>query len=238
MERAQTYVNRLVSVIWQTLKTAGTVWLVLFFEPWLEKVLPGVHEGWRYLVVALVGALVIEAGDRYIFGWPVIDVRWMEGKEYVETTTLVARISSDTKASQVFDVVVSTRQAGLLTYWLFRLFTKHGLNMQIKMERMDATPMVEDSTRERRRGSANQIRKIPTVLPDAETCGFNITLGEAPERPGTWHWAAVRWEPDAMKEEIELNIDYVLLHKNPFVRFWAKFIWKSKNVDKIRVVEK
>jgi len=219
--------NPFVRVVFEAAKVAAVVWIVVVVDPLLEETFPRVDAGWRYLVSAVLFAALLEGGLQLLFGWPRIVVEWSCKTSDVSSSRITARIPQRKIDSQAFELRVSTPTGGWLGYQVLRLLMLLGVTLQIRVDRAAVLPSVENY---------HTIAGVPTVTPDSVSRGFNVALGSAPSRPGTWHWARVTWADDGHLDDVECNIDYVLWHPSWLARCVLLFVWKTKNAGRFQVV--
>ncbi|TQJ40602.1 hypothetical protein FBY33_2669 [Arthrobacter sp. SLBN-112] len=221
--------NPFFGVLSEAAKVAVAVWVVLWAEPFLESSMPSIDAGWRYLLSAIFTAVVLEVLLQIVFGWPRVDVQWgVKGEDAPIANALVARVTKRKPDSQVFSLRISAPSGGWLGYQILKLWMLIGVKLQIRIERASVVPSVENSPK---------VNGLPTVKSDDESKGFCIDLGRAPRRPGQWHWAEVSWRDEATPNGIEINIDYVLHHKNAILRsLLFIFVRKSSNARHFQVV--
>lgn len=220
--------NRISGVLGNAIKVAIAAWGTIAIEPWAEQTFPLLGEPLQFLIAAIIAAVTLELLLQIFLGWPRISVAWSVKGEDAPISEVGARIRRSNKESQVFDLKISTPLGGWIGYQLLRFFALSRAQLQIRIERASIVPTCELSSK---------VAGVPTIVPDDQSNGFIVDLGKAPRRPGPWHWAEVRWRDESTPVGVEFNIDYVIHHKNHFVKFFLNaLIWRSKNASCFRVV--
>lgn len=222
--------KRLGGVAYEAAKVAVIAWGVLFFDPLVESLLPGWNEGLRYLLSALVGGVVLEAILQFAFGWPTLSATWsIKDDAVLPEREFVARMDLRSKVTQVMNLSVSASSGGWLAHILLRLIVGSDSTLHIRIDESPLEPFVDYSSE--RNGQ-------DAVVPVDSTHGFDINLGEVPERAGQWHWAVVRWQAKVFPDGLPFNVYYNLGHQNRHRRFWMKLLRISSNVRTLRIVRK
>lgn len=220
--------NRISGVLGNALKVAIAAWGTIAIEPWAEETFPSLGKPIQFLIAAIIAAVVMEILLQIFLGWPRISVVWSAKGEEAPLSEVVARIRQSNKVSQVFDLKIFTPQGGWIGYQFLRFYTLFGAQLQIRIERAPIVPTCELSSK---------VGGVPTVVPDDGSNGFIVDLGQAPRRPGLWHWAEVRWRDESTPVGDEFNIDYIIYHENRLVKFFLNaLIWRSNNASCFRVV--
>ncbi|WP_100345974.1 hypothetical protein [Compostimonas suwonensis] len=215
-------------MLWDALKVAVAAWAVILLDPWLEETFPTVGDPIRFLVSAIVAALILELLVQFVFGWPTIKIAWRVKDEEAPISELAARIRPGNRESQVFSLKVSVPSGGLIGHHVLRRCFRSGAQLSIRVERASVVPTCEASFK---------TAGVPTVAPDDATNGFIVDLGQVPRRPGPWHWADVRWRDESTPMDDEFNVEYVFNHVKPLSQFLLNlFIRRSTNVRKFRVI--
>jgi hypothetical protein len=221
--------NRILDVIRDAVKVAFAAWGALSIEPWAGATFPTLGKPLQFLLAAVIAAAVLEFLLQIFLGWPRIRITWSIKGEDAPISELVARVRSANSVTQVFKLKISTPSSGWIGYQVLRLYMRLGGVLQIRIERASIIP-----TRE----SSSKSESLPTVTSDDASNGFVVNLGQAPRRPGPWHWADVRWRDEATPIGDDFNIDYVFHHERRLVKFFLNIlIWKSTNARYFRVVE-
>jgi hypothetical protein len=220
--------NRMSGVLGSAFKVAIAAWGTIAIEPWPEQTFPMLGKPLQFLIAAIIAAVTLELLLQVFLGWPRIRVVWSVKGEDAPISEVVARVRRSNKESQVFDLKISTPLGGWIGHQLLRFFTLSGAQLHIRIERASIVPTCELSSK---------VGGVPTIVPDDSSNGFIVELGKAPRIPGPWHWADVRWRDESTPVGDEFNIDYVIHHKNPFIRVVLNaLIWRSKNASCFRVV--
>lgn len=215
-------------VLWDAAKVALAVWGVLAVEPFLEKDLPNLDEGWRYLISAIFAAIILEFLFQTVLGWPRIHVHWTVAAEDAPISEIVARVTKRKTDSQVFSLSISTPSGGWVGYQFLKFLMLLGVTLQIRIEQASLVPSVEKS---------RKVGERPTVTPDDESKGFSIDLGKVPRCPGQWHWAEVNWRDETSPRGVDFNVDYILHHENAVARIILfTFVRRTTNARTFRVV--
>ncbi|MEG8035387.1 hypothetical protein QP157_08660 [Sphingomonas sp. LR61] len=222
--------KRLGGVAYEAAKVAVVAWGVLFFDPFIQSILPGWPEGLRYLLSALVGALMLEGILQFLFGWPRLSATWsIKDDAVLPDRELVARMSLRAKATQVMNLSISASSGGWVAHLLLRAIVGNDTTLHIRINESPLQPFVDYCSD---RDGAD------TVQPNDSTHGFDVDLGNVPARAGQWHWAVVRWQAKVFPDDLPFNVYYVLDHENKVRRFLMRFLWMSTNVRTLRIVRK
>lgn len=231
MERAKSEVkNRWGVIASESAKVAVLVWVVSFLDPFVEQVLPKLGLGFRYLLSALVSAFVLEVVLQLVFGWPKLTIRWVEqGEPVAPRRELIARMTLRKKVTGVVRLNVTASSDGWLGHFLLRVIVGGGSVLRVELNESSLRPFVDGSSE---RNDAD------TVVPNDGTHGFDVDLGPVPRRAGEWHWARVRWEADAIPDDVPFNIYLSLHHESRVRRLLMMFVIKSSNVRLLRVIRK
>lgn len=218
--------SRFLGVLADAAKVAVAAWAAISGEPWVEKILPEAGEPLRYLIAAIIAAVVLELLLQLVFGWPRIVIEWADKGESVPISEVVARVRSVNSESQPFTLKVSVPRGGLIGSLLLRWWTRRA-RLQIRIDGALVVPTCEYPSKR---------ASVPTVAADDESNGFVVDLGPVPRRSGLWHHATVRWRDESTPEG-DFNIDYVFDHDKRFVGFLLNhLIWRTKNAKQFRVV--
>lgn len=219
--------NRIGPVLWEAVKVAITIWVVLALDPWVENNLPSLDAGWRYLLSAIAAAIILECLLQLVLGWPRLVVEWEVKDESAPINSIVARGTRRKPNSQVFVLKILTPPGGWLGYQTMKILMRLKVTLQVRIDRAGVVPTVERSS---------MVGTVPTVTSDAASNGVSIELGTAPRRPGKWHWANVRWEIGNAQDGVDFNVDYVLHHKSRFICMLLRvLVMRSTNVRHFQV---
>lgn len=222
--------SKFSEILIESLKIAGATWIVVWADPWTAKTFPTFPVSLRYLLSAVIAALVIEILMQIIFGWPHIDIRWRDEaqKSEVEIREICAHIRPSNPNSQAFELNVSSKSNGFFGRFFLKQISKNGTKIHIKIVTASVVPTRETSSK---------IGGNPAVEELAEHGGFSILLGDPPRRPGEWHFAKVRWRNESTQFNIGFNVDYVLENSSCKAKnFLFKLVRISSNVDQFRIV--
>lgn len=220
--------NRIFGVVLDAAKVAVAAWGAIWIEPWTAETFPTLGEPVHFLISAVIAALVLEIVLQLIFGWPRIKIAWSEKGSDVPMSEIQAKFRRTNATSQVFCLKLSTPPAGWLGYQVLRFYMLAGVQLQIRIDHAAIKPICETYSKR---------DEVPTVIADNSSHGVIVDLGRAPKRPGSWHYADVRWTDEGTPANDEFNVDYVFHHKNPIVKFLLnRLIWRSKNARHFRSV--
>lgn len=218
--------QRLKAIVHETAKVAVVAWVVLIADPWLQTSLPNLGPGWRYAASALITALILECVLQFAFGWPRVNVCWVDNTTPAPVRSIYLTNYEYKDATQTLTLRISTARCG----WLGRKYLKMVLGnestLRICVDQATIKPTVDD---------CSYNGKVPAFSADADSKGFNIRLGPSPKRDGNWHWGYIFWTDVRLPENTEVNIDYLIVHPKSLNQFLLKFIRVSSNADSIQV---
>lgn len=214
-------------VLGDAIKIAAAAWATFWAEPWTDR-LTWLPEPLRFLLAAVVAALVLEVLLQIVGGWPKIRIEWRDPNDSVPLQEIRANFRKSTSSSQVFKVVISAPPGGWLGHQLLRLLMRADLTLLIQVQKASITPNRESSSDDER-GSGK------AITPDDSLCGFRVRLGAAPQYSGPWHYGEVRWRAEVALPQDQFPINYLLHHEKKFIRFAMNLvIRRSSNVNYFR----
>jgi hypothetical protein len=221
--------NRVTGVVFEAAKVGAVVWGVLAVDPWVQQTFPDLPTGWRYAISAVCQVLILEVVLQLAFGWPRIDLRWMAHGDATPLRALVLNASRRTKVAESIDLELQVPTTGWLGHQLLRASMRWGVILRIRADEAPIDPSVERSSQ--RDGAA-------AVRPSTTTHGVDIELGPAPIRPGSWHWAEIKWTVTDFPDG-EFNIEYQLyVPDKPGLTWLLHLIRVQRSAQTIRVVRK
>lgn len=223
--------NRLVGVLGDALKVAIAAMATLWIEPWTASTFSAAPTAVRYLIAAVIAAVVLEFLLQIVLGWPTIKIEWTDKLASAPISEVRATVRPSSSESQVFHLDISTASAGWVGNQALRLLFRTGATLNIQIERALVVPTCESSSKDGTGSSG-----VPTVTANDPLNGFSVRLGQAPLHPGIWHYADVRWRNESTPLGTEFHINYLFDHSKPAVKMLLNLIRRSTNANRFRVV--
>lgn len=225
-------------------KLAVAAWATVSLEPLLAVLFPDWWELARYLVSALVCALVIELVLVTLVGRPRIELLWNESGSTEPIDRISAVVSQRRPNVHMHTVKLNVSPSSLLGLAALRRWSRWGVGIDIVIERAPLRPFVDDSSLvdHYTRGDSSKAREdaVRAVVEIDEHHGFRITPGLAPKEAGSWRWADVTWELDGpLTEDDYFSVDYRWHHEKRVLRAlsWV-LVKRTSNVHSLRLQRK
>ena len=224
--------SRILGVVGDAAKVAVAAWAALWIEPWADETIPSLPKPLSFLLAAVIAAIVLELIFQILFGWPEIRVQWSDKSETAPLSEVRAKIRGSTSDSQALKFEVQVASGGWLAHQLMKLYTRAQLTLQIRIEHALIVPTCEHSSR-----TGTVPNRVLAVTADDTMNGFTVRLGSAPRRQGIWHFGTVRWRDESTPVGPEFRIDYIIHHRQFFLRILMNIlIRRTSNAQVFRVV--
>lgn len=221
--------TRLRGLLIEAGKVAVVAWAVLSLDDWLEAALPTVPDVVRYLLSALLCAVVLEFIIMIAVGPARLKIEWTEKGDPKPQGDLLVRVSSRNPNSSVFTVKVHVMPTSLVA------------RLQLAVMRLEPTLriMLADAPLRPTVESSSTDSSIPAFSANDATCGFDVRLRRPPVRGGEWRWAQIRWEATHIPEDGTFNVDYRFAHRHWYSRFaiWL-LVRKASETKHVRMLRR
>lgn len=213
-------------------KVAVVAWAVVALDPWLSRFLSVIGDIPRYLISAVVVALILEALLFFVIGRPLIEIWWATAKDRVEVEgRILAKVAARSPVTEQYLVRFSLTTASMAGRAVLNWIFKQSPILVVQLARTNLVPFVENS-------SQNE-GGFPAVRANDRVHGFHVELGRPPLRAGEWHSARVRWEVEGDIVDLDRRFDLVWDAPTRLGRLALRCLVRvNTNVDNLKLIRR
>ena len=195
-------------------------------EPWVTETLPKLPQPLVVLLVAMVGALLVEIASVLVFARPRVHIVWMEEQNPRSLDSLSFQLSPAVSTSLSHTVELRV-QTGSVVGWLFvRSLTRSDATISVRLPAAPVIAVVDRSPRDQ--------SGAPTVAANDDR-GVDLSLKASTVPRDLWSWAEVRFEAVDVPSAVTTDVIYRSQVSSSWAaRFAARVVGVGSDVTRLR----